>query len=371
MDRRSELVDVIRDVRNRWRRRLAVRGLVVVVTGTIIALLLFASGLETLRFSVPAIISFRIIALLVFLGLLYLAFVKPMRRRVTDSQVAMYLEESNPQLEAAIISAIETSKLQESGDVNASASPQLVEKLVQQAIDQCRAIDQRQSVDQVAFRRHAMALVAVGVAAAAIVALGPAYLRHGLSALLIISRSAEASSPYKIDPGQRQVPKGADQTVRAKLLGFASRDVGIMMRTDPNGSFERVPLIASTAEENAGGFEGVLFHLEKPVEYYVESNGVLSPKFTLEVVDLPTVQQLDLEYRFPAYTGLQPRKVDGGGDVAAIRGTDVQLTITPTMKTPGGRILMNDGGALPLALQPDGTLTGTFAIKQQGYYRSS
>ena len=110
-----------------------------------------------------------------------------MRRRVTDSQVAMYLEESNPQLEAAIISAIETSKL--SGmraTAESSASPQLVEKLVQQAIDQCRAIDHRQSADQVAFRRHALSLAAVGVAAALIVALGPAYLRHGLSALLIV-----------------------------------------------------------------------------------------------------------------------------------------------------------------------------------------
>ena len=149
-------------------------------------------------------------------------------------------------------------------------------------------------------------------------------------------------------PGNAKVPKGGDQVVRAKLVGFASRDVGVMMRTDPNGSFERVPLIPSTTEEHAGGFEGVLFHLEKPIEYYVESNGVLSPKFKLEVVDLPTVQQLDLEYRFPAYTGLQPRKVDGGGDVAAIRGTDVLLTVTPTMKAPSGRILLNDGNALPL-----------------------
>ncbi len=371
MDRRSELVDVIRDVRNRWRKRLAVRGLVVVVTGTILALLLGASGLETLRFSVPAIISFRIIALAVFLGLLYLAFVKPMRRRVTDSQVAMYLEESNPRLEAAIISAIETSKLSDAGEAEPSASPQLVEKLVQQAIEQCREIDHRQSADHVAFRRHALSLVAVGVAAALIVALGPAYLRHGLSALLIVSRSAEAASPYKIrvTPGDAKVPKGGDQIVRATLMGFASRDVGIMMRTDPGGSFERVPLIPSTTEEHAGGFEGVLFHLEKPIEYYVESNGVLSPKFRLEVVDLPTVQQLDLEYRFPAYTGLQPRKVDGGGDVAAIRGTDVLLTITPTMKAPSGRIVLNDGNALPLTVQGDGTLTGSFAIKQQGYYK--
>jgi len=113
----------------------------------------------------------------------------------------------------------------------------------------------------------------------------------------------------------------------------------------------------------------MLFHLEKPIDYYVESNGVHSPTFTLSVVDLPTVAQLDLEYHFPAYTGLDPRKVEGGGDVAAIRGTEVRLRITPTMPAPGGRILLNDGAASPLAVQSDGTLTGAFKIDGQGFYR--
>ena len=48
---RAELVEVIRKIRNRWRLKLALRGVVVVVAGSVIALLLSASGLEALRFS--------------------------------------------------------------------------------------------------------------------------------------------------------------------------------------------------------------------------------------------------------------------------------------------------------------------------------
>src|SRR5919108_184119 len=113
MDHRIELIDVIRSVRNRWRLRLAMRGAVIVAAGTILALLLSASGLESFRFSAPAIIAFRILSVAVFVAL-----------------------------------------------------------------------------------------------AALIVAFGPVYLRHGLSALLVISRSAEAASPYRIDvaPGNAKVP---------------------------------------------------------------------------------------------------------------------------------------------------------------------
>src|SRR5690242_16914572 len=101
MDHRSELVDVIRRVRHRRRQRLAMRGAVVVAAGAPLALLRPAAGLESLRFAAGAIIAFRIISVAVSVGLLLYGLVSPLRRRVTDTQVALYLEECDPALEAA------------------------------------------------------------------------------------------------------------------------------------------------------------------------------------------------------------------------------------------------------------------------------
>ena len=213
MEHRTELVEVIRSIRNRWRLRLAVRGAVIVFGGTVTALLLSASGLETFKFSAPAIIAFRVVAVAVFVGLVAYWLVRPLRRQVSDTQVALYLEEHNPTLEAAILSAVEATSL---GEPNASHSPRLVERLVQQAIEQSRAIDHGLAIDSGPLKRHAVTLGTVAAIAALFIAFGPAYIRHGLSALLIMSRSAEASSPYRIDvePGNAKVPRGGDQ-VRA------------------------------------------------------------------------------------------------------------------------------------------------------------
>ena len=41
-----------------------------------------------------------------------------------------------------------------------------------------------------------------------------------------------------------------------------------------------------------------------------------------------------MEYVFPSYTGLAPRKIENGGDIAALQGTQVRVRITPTMKAP-------------------------------------
>src|ERR1700716_944932 len=129
MDPRTELVEVIRRVRDRWRGRLALRGAVVVIAGTVLALLLSASGLESFRFSAPAIITFRIVIVAVFMGLLFYGLVWPLRRRVTDAQVVMYLEECDPTLEAAIISAVEAT----AGGGFDARTPGLVQNVVEPA----------------------------------------------------------------------------------------------------------------------------------------------------------------------------------------------------------------------------------------------
>jgi hypothetical protein len=366
-DRRLELIDVIHRIRSRWRTRLALRGAVVVVAGTLLALLLSASSLEALRFSPAAIVSFRIFAFLVFAALGWFGFVRPLRRRVSDSQVALYLEESDPTLQAAILSAVETSAIVGTGDPDRGPSPRLVERLVDQAVEQCSAIDNGLAIERRSMRGYAVALGAVAAGAILLVALGPAFLRHGLSALLIVSRSAEAASPYKIEvqPGNTKVPRGADQPVSARLQGFSAVEATLLMR-QTDGQYERVPLTAST---DGASFEGVLFRVQKPTEYYVEANGVRSPTFSMEVLDLPTVDRLVLEYRFPAYTNLEPRTVDPGGDIAAIQGTEVVVKVTPTMATPGGRVLLNETDSAELTRQPDGTLAGSFKVTAEGFYR--
>src|SRR5215467_10718226 len=365
MDRRAELLEVIRSVRNRWRQRLAVRGIVLVLTGTLLALFLSASSLEALRYSPGAIIAFRLLAALWFAGLVWTFLVRPIRREVSDTQVAMYLEENDPTLEAAILSAIEAT----SGSViSQDHSPHLVDKLVKQAIDQCRSAQRGHHVDKQALKRHVMTLGAVALAGILLVMLGPAYLKHGLSAMLIFTRAAAKSSPYSIEvtPGNAKIPRGSDQPVTARLVGFTSKDATLMARSSQGAEFEPIPLVAGASP---AAFEGMLFHIDKGTEYYVKSNGVTSSTYTMTVLDLPTVGKLELEYHFPAYTGLPVQKIDVGGDVAAIRGTEVWLKVTPTMSAPDGKIVVNDANGGTLTKQADGTLTGKFTIKDEGFYR--
>ncbi len=292
---REELVGVIREVRNRWRLKLAVRGALVVVAGSLLAFLLSARGLEAFRFSTSSIVTFRILIFAIFAALAGFWLVRPLRRRVSDSQVALYLEEFDPSLEAALLSAVEATS---ADTTDPSHSPALVERLVADAIEKCRAAEHNRRIERAAMLRHLMTMGALALVAALVVSFGPAYFRHGLSALFKLSQSAKAASPYHIEvaPGDATVPRGSDQTITATVSGFTANGAELLMRSSSAGDFERVPLVATS---KADTFEGILFHLDQPVDYYVEAMGVRSDSFRMSLVDLPAVQQLDLDTAFP------------------------------------------------------------------------
>ena len=98
---RDEILRAIRHVRNRWRLRVALRSVAVLVAAALGTLLASSYGLEVMKFSPGAIIGFRIVTYLALLAAGWWFFIRPISRRVSDEQVALYLEENEPSLQAA------------------------------------------------------------------------------------------------------------------------------------------------------------------------------------------------------------------------------------------------------------------------------
>ena len=365
---RDELLRAIRHVRNRWRLRVAVRGIAVLVAAALGTFLVSSYGLELFKFSPGAIVAFRVFTYLSLIGFGWWLFIRPVSRRVSDEQVALYLEEHEPSLQATVLSAVEESKKDERA-AGAQHSPELVRRLIESAVAKVREIDMGRTVEQSQLRQSSGFLILAGVVAVLLFLFGPAYLRYGVSALLTPMGGVEAASPYHIEvtPGDMTVARGSDQTVTARLIGFESSEADLFMRANENTLFERLPFVP--VDDNTDLFEVLLFDLQESARYFVESIGVQSSTFTLEVIDLPYVERLELEYYFPAYTGLEPRVIQDGGDIAVLEGTEVRLRVITTMGTGGGQFVLDEEDRSALVLQGDGTLTASFVVEKEGFYR--
>ena len=360
-DRRTaqgRILTVVRSVRRRWRARIFLRGLTWITAITGLVLLASALGLEQLRFSASSVIWLRILTWGTLAVTIYWFGLRHLFRRVSDEQVGLYLEEHEPSLEHAVVTALEAP--------NEAFSPVLGYHLIQNALDRARKIKGGRRVEQGALYRLTGVIAGIAVLSLSLVLLGPSHLRHGLAALLLPTRAAAAVNPYEVNiqPGDTTIARGSDQLVTAALEGFNSNDVSIFTRKGSDQTFQRLSMLST----EAGDFEALLLGIDDPTEYFVEAAGVRSQTFSIDVADLPYVDQLDLTYYFPRYTGLEPRTREDGGDIAALPGTLVEIRIHPTMVTSGGQFLMDGEAVQGLSLEEDGTFLARFTVSERGFY---
>src|SRR5688572_1440168 len=180
-DSRAQLLDVVRQVRRRWRIKLALKGAVGFLLAGLVAILVIAYALEALKFTATAIFWFRIVTGLVLVAAGAWFFARPLSRKVSDEQVALYLEEHEPTLDSTILSAMEAAE--RPGDW----SPVLIRRLVENAIERVHEIQDGERVERESMKRYVWVTGAVAAVAIALFTFGPAYFRHTLSAIFVIS----------------------------------------------------------------------------------------------------------------------------------------------------------------------------------------
>ena len=170
---REDLLRAIRQVRNRWRLKVLLRGAAAVVGVGLAAFLLSAYRLEAFRFSPGAVIGFRVGVYAVALGLVGWFLARPLLRRVTDQQVALYIEEHEPELQAAMVSAIDA----DSPEARAAhrVSPALVKKVIELAVEKCREIDYGRALERPTYRKSSVAIAGLLAGATVLMLFGPAY----------------------------------------------------------------------------------------------------------------------------------------------------------------------------------------------------
>src|SRR6202008_2794666 len=113
----------------------------------------------------------------------------------------------------------------------------------------------------------------------------------------------------------------------------------------------------------------LVFNLQEPLHYFVDADGRRSKEFTIDVADLPRVEKLDYTYHYPAYTGLAVKKEENGTDIAALKVTEVEVTVTGSQALAGGRVVFADGKSVALQPSGDRVVTGRVTVDRTTTFR--
>ena len=196
---------------------------------------------------------------------------------------------------------------------------------------------------------------------------GPGFLGYGTS-LLWGGVPKGGVKPYydiKVEPGNRTVRKRSDQAITARLVGFTAPKVRFFAKYASSSRWEQAEM---GTEPGGSAYQFLIAGVPESLEYYVEAGGVRSSSYKLNVVDLPSVKNIRVTYRYPAWTGMKDRVEDPGGDLRAVEGTTAEVAIQTDKPLSTGAILLDDGSKLALRQSGANELVASVPIQKDGLY---
>ncbi len=356
----ERLLGRVRLVRRRWRLQKLARGAALFLASSAAMLVLGVWGADLFGFSRTAIWTARVLAAgsMLFAAVRFIYF--PLRRRISDTEIAQFVEERFPELQDRLVSAVEFG-------VPLSGGSGLIDLLIRDALEKSSQIDFSVFTDPRKIAAYGVIAATSVLILVGLLTWGPYFFPYGFERLYV--PWAQASSPERmaiqVNPGDLEIARGSDQQIEASLLGFDSPQVRLYTLPEGSAAWEEAVM---EPRPQANSFLYLLVDVQRSLRYYIEAGGIRSEIHTLSILDRPLVQAIDLTYTFPPYTGMEPQTAENEGDIVALKGTKVELQIRLSSPAESGRLLFADGSEIQLSRTGEATLSGSFTIKESGSY---
>jgi hypothetical protein len=257
----------------------------------------------------------------------------PLTKKLTDSALALRVEDKNPRLTHRLISAVELNR--PSADIQ-GMSPQLIAVVTEEAVAETRNLDFVKVADSRRFKRGALVVIAVLVAAVAPFLLWP----ESAPALLARQFGEDIDIPryVAIEPDTTPVwPSGEKVVLRFKVKGqFLDDWDGAAVVTPKDRPAERFPLFL-TSSWKPGDEEAIITAEVPPAALDFTFSGWFGDGRTkksgaVRYVQRPVVTEIAAFAVLPEFCGLDSagnryELLQTRGDILGIAGSLAKVTI--------------------------------------------
>ncbi|OQX87463.1 hypothetical protein B6D60_03815 [candidate division KSB1 bacterium 4484_87] len=169
---------------------------------------------------------------------------------------------------------------------------------------------------------------------------------------------------FEIEPGNKQVIKNESVPLFARTKGERVDEVVLHLETIHATFHQRYPLTPNAENE----FSYTIPHVQDTTIYYFSAERHESPRFQLDVVELPLIRQLKVTITPPAYSGIKAAPLeDNVGDFSCLRGSYVSLKLTANKILSEAAIVLNESKKIPLRCSGV-RAQGGFRAQESGVY---
>lgn len=194
----------------------------------------------------------------------------------------------------------------------------------------------------VSFGELKKTMILLMISVVAVVGLFFIFPAFGESSSRIINYSQTYIIPTKykfiITPQNTTVTKGERVFVKVKVLGGEPSTVSLFTKDRESKSYIEHKLIADTTKI----YQYVINSISNTTKYFVLAEDVKSDEFTIKVIDKPIISELKIKITPPGYTKLESTVQKDNGNITALIGSKIELSIKASKELGKGIINFND-----------------------------
>ena len=334
------LKERLAQLRLRARRGVLVIGLsLLVLVMTVLALVSFAADWTLyLEQGTRAFMLGLTALLLVILGIRRILL--PIRVPLSDDDLALAVEREYPDLRESLINAVQFSEYE--FDPRHDISAEMMEAVEDQARTATAGLDFRSTLNAPRVRWRATVGILCFAALGTLAACFPGHARLWFSRTVLLSQEEWPRKTRFVvrgfEEGRIWVPKGGDLAVIAEAKGLVPRRVVIRYRYGSGGRQKATMHVLGRSE-----FKHEFHRILEPIQFHLRGGDGRTAPYTIEVVDRPSVEDIHLSARPPAYTKEPTRHFPKGHpEIRLPGGSDLLITGKATKEIVEATVMLGD-----------------------------
>lgn len=300
---------------------------------------------------------------------------KPLGQKITDQQMALYLEQRNPEFEGSLIAATEFGPQSYTGRV-----AQIVDSILDQAVDRVGRFDLKRAIDLSRLRKYGVvAMVLLGVYVIAAVTMPDRVSR----------RFARVFTPWKplpqeVDPnqpprqpelppieltlasGDTSLVRGGTLQLQASTSRTPQGNVAFHFRSLSAGGEWK--MLNMTETDKLHAYQLTLPDINEDLEFFVSVENARTAPNRVTVFDPLLIKSYEVVTKYPSYLRF-PDRIDTPAtpDIAAVAGSTVTIRTIANGPVASGTLAWD--GKEPQPGTADGeSLTASFEVTANGSF---
>lgn len=385
VEKPAELVRLksrLAQARRAWKRNAALAGAVVVVSETagivgiaVLADILFAPG-QAGRLMLLG----GAVAVTAYLTARHI--LTPLLRKISDQNLALYLEERTPAFEGSLIAAVEFGDERQLPERQA----QIVRSILHEAVARVERFDLRKAIDFSRFRKYAvMALLVLGAYGVLAAVMPETVARHVTRVVAPWKKSADEAAPQPKRPLTLEPISITLSRQDTSLLRGSAFDVEATLSRKPENAvyfhfraydtksegaaWKQLPMKAA---DRLNGFDFALPDVNEDLEFFVSSGAHKSAAHRINVHDPLALVSTQVTVSYPEYVKRKDATVIvQEPEVAVLTGSTVTLRFETNLPLKEGRLVWPQGQpAQPLQVdaQNPAVATVSFPVTASGVF---